>query len=51
MTNLGADILIVDDEADIRKLIRGILEDEGYKTRSAPVPSRLMRKLRKIARI
>ena len=32
---MGADILIVDDEADIRKLIRGILEDEGYKTRSA----------------
>jgi two-component system nitrogen regulation response regulator NtrX len=31
----GEDILIVDDEADIRKLIRGILEDEGYKTRSA----------------
>ncbi len=31
-----ADILIVDDEADIRKLIRGILEDEGYATRSAP---------------
>jgi len=23
-------ILIVDDEADIRRLIRGILEDEGY---------------------
>lgn len=36
MTNVGAEILIVDDEADIRKLIRGILEDEGYKTRSAP---------------
>ncbi len=30
------DILVVDDEADIRKLIRGILEDEGYKTRPAP---------------
>lgn len=36
MTKTGADILIVDDEADIRKLIRGILEDEGYVTRSAP---------------
>jgi two-component system nitrogen regulation response regulator NtrX len=35
MTNKSPDILIVDDEADIRKLIRGILEDEGYKTRSA----------------
>ncbi len=35
MIKKDADILIVDDEADIRKLIRGILEDEGYKTRSA----------------
>lgn len=30
-----AEILIVDDEADIRTLIQGILEDEGYKTRQA----------------
>lgn len=30
-----ADILIVDDEEDIRALIQGILEDEGYKTREA----------------
>jgi two-component system nitrogen regulation response regulator NtrX len=29
------DILIVDDEADIRLLISGILGDEGYKTREA----------------
>ncbi|MBB6250380.1 sigma-54-dependent transcriptional regulator [Nitrospirillum iridis] len=29
------DILIVDDEADIRMLIAGILEDEGMKTREA----------------
>ncbi len=36
MTGRNADILIVDDEADIRKLIRGILEDEGYVTRTAP---------------
>lgn len=28
-------ILIVDDESDIRRLIKGILEDEGYKTRGA----------------
>ena len=28
-------ILIVDDEADIRQLIAGILEDEGYETRQA----------------
>lgn len=32
---MNADILIVDDEADIRSLIQGILEDEGYTTREA----------------
>jgi two-component system, NtrC family, nitrogen regulation response regulator NtrX len=32
---MAADILIVDDEADIRELVSGILEDEGYRTRSA----------------
>lgn len=31
----AGDILIVDDEADIRMLINGILEDEGYATREA----------------
>ena len=30
-----ADILIVDDEADIRSAIAGILEDEGFATREA----------------
>ena len=32
---MAADILIIDDEADIRELIAGILEDEGYETRLA----------------
>lgn len=32
---MASDILIVDDEADIRDLISGILEDEGYATRLA----------------
>ncbi|NRA88737.1 MAG: sigma-54-dependent Fis family transcriptional regulator [Rhizobiales bacterium] len=32
---MAADILIVDDEIDIRDLIAGILEDEGYETRTA----------------
>lgn len=32
---MAADILIVDDEADIRELIAGILEDEGYEARIA----------------
>lgn len=29
------DILVVDDEADIRELVAGVLEDEGYETRGA----------------
>jgi two-component system nitrogen regulation response regulator NtrX len=32
---MARDILIVDDEADIRLLIAGILRDEGYQTREA----------------
>ena len=32
---MAHDILIIDDEADIRSLIAGILEDEGYATRQA----------------
>jgi two-component system, NtrC family, nitrogen regulation response regulator NtrX len=32
---MAAEILIVDDEADIRDLVGGILEDEGYTTRIA----------------
>ena len=32
---MTSDILIVDDEADIRDLVAGILEDEGYTTRVA----------------
>src|ERR1700709_1499115 len=32
---MSAEILIVDDEADIRDLVAGILEDEGYATRTA----------------
>jgi two-component system nitrogen regulation response regulator NtrX len=32
---MAADILVVDDEADIRELVAGILEDEGYSVRTA----------------
>jgi two-component system nitrogen regulation response regulator NtrX len=32
---MPAEILIVDDEADIRDLVAGILQDEGYTTRTA----------------
>jgi two-component system nitrogen regulation response regulator NtrX len=32
---MSADILVVDDEVDIRELVAGILEDEGHRTRTA----------------
>ncbi|MGE3065171.1 MAG: sigma-54-dependent transcriptional regulator [Hyphomicrobiaceae bacterium] len=32
---MASDILIVDDEADIREMVSGILEDEGHRTRLA----------------
>ena len=32
---MAYDILVVDDEADIRMLICGVLADEGYETRQA----------------
>ncbi len=32
---MPSDILIVDDESDIRELVAGILQDEGYDTRTA----------------
>jgi two-component system nitrogen regulation response regulator NtrX len=32
---MTSDILIVDDEADIRELVAGILQDEGHDTRTA----------------
>src|SRR6202165_3737645 len=35
LETMADDILIVDDEADIRELVSGILQDEGFITRSA----------------
>jgi two-component system nitrogen regulation response regulator NtrX len=32
---MALDILVVDDEEDIRELVAGVLEDEGYSTRGA----------------
>ncbi|EFL90139.1 sigma-54 dependent transcriptional regulator [Ahrensia sp. R2A130] len=32
---MASDILVVDDEADIRELVSGLLEDEGHETRTA----------------
>ena len=41
------DILIVDDEKDIRQLITGVLEDEGFEARSASNSDRALRELQK----
>ena len=35
VTQGGADVLVVDDEADIRDLVSGLLEDEGHAVRTA----------------
>jgi two-component system nitrogen regulation response regulator NtrX len=32
---MSSDILVIDDEADIRELVAGVLEDEGHGTRTA----------------
>ena len=32
---MATDILVVDDEADIRELVCGIVTDEGYAVRTA----------------
>src|SRR3954462_1424065 len=32
---MASDVLVVDDEADIRELVAGILSDEGYAVRTA----------------
>ena len=32
---MASDILIIDDEQDIRDLVAGILDDEGHETRTA----------------
>ncbi len=34
---MTGDVLIVDDEPDIRELVAGILSDEGYSVRTARV--------------
>jgi len=44
---MAFDILIVDDEADIRHLIAGILEDEGYECREAGSSSEAFEAIRK----
>ena len=44
---MAFDILIVDDETDIRHLIAGILEDEGYECREAGSSSEAFEAIRK----
>ena len=41
------DILIVDDEQDIRQLITGVLEDEGFEARSASDSDQALEELQK----
>ena len=43
---MAHDILVVDDEADIRMLICGVLEDEGYETRQAGNSSQALAAIR-----
>ncbi|MGB0553483.1 MAG: sigma-54-dependent transcriptional regulator [Alphaproteobacteria bacterium] len=44
---MAFDILIIDDETDIRHLIAGILEDEGYECREAGSSSEAFEAIRK----
>ncbi|MBA4801930.1 MULTISPECIES: sigma-54-dependent transcriptional regulator [Euryhalocaulis] len=43
---MAADILVVDDERDIRELVQGILEDEGYEVRTAGDADQAMEQVR-----
>ncbi len=44
-----SDVLIVDDEPDIRELIAGVLEDEGYAVRTAQTSAAALEEVRKRA--
>jgi len=46
---MSTDILIVDDEPDIRELIGGVLEDEGYEIRLAATAETALEEVRKRA--
>lgn len=43
---MASDILIVDDEADIRELVAGILDDEGHETRMAACSDTALRAIK-----
>ena len=49
LVNPGSEILVVDDEADIRMLISGILQDEGYVTRDAATGEEAVEKVKERA--
>lgn len=46
---MANDILIVDDEPDIRELIAGVLEDENYAVRTAATAEKALEEVRKRA--
>ncbi len=46
---MSGDILIVDDEPDIRELIAGVLEDEGFAVRSAATAETALSEVRRRA--
>lgn len=43
---MSTDILIVDDEQDIRELIAGVLEDEGYSVRTAATSEEALKQMK-----
>ncbi|MEE9381193.1 MAG: sigma-54 dependent transcriptional regulator [Hyphomonadaceae bacterium] len=43
---MANDILVVDDEPDIRELIAGVLEDEGYSVRTAGTAEKALEEVR-----
>lgn len=43
---MNSDILVVDDEPDIRDLIAGVLEDEGYSVRTAATSEKALEEVR-----
>ena len=43
---MALDILVVDDEPDIRELMAGVLGDEGYSVRTADTAERALEEVR-----
>ena len=47
---MASDILIVDDEADIREMVAGILQDDGHRTRLARDSDEALKAIDEMAR-